>query len=231
VIFDGQKSLNLFNSYKVSGRDSRDPKMNDLLKSLVDKRVEQVELSPDKLLLHLSAGTTLSVEGDIESDPDEFFSFANASGSSDSGFHPSMELTDAFSNSLTILKHLQTSAENTVNLLGLTCPALNSSSSGDTENGKSYYLWLWTLSKDSTRGAETFQLNLRISFKQADLSPMETPVTFEWMAEIFRKGQQSWFSRSGSVSKSFKDIQQEGLDELIRASVVQADAALEGREL
>ena len=78
VVFDGQKSLNVYGSYNVSGRDSHDGKINKLLRSLIGRNVVRAVLLPSKLTLEFSEGLIFSVDGGKESEPYEFFSSAAA---------------------------------------------------------------------------------------------------------------------------------------------------------
>ena len=140
-----------------------------------------------------------------------------------------MDLTDAFNASAAMLKRLETVAEKTVHSMGLATK--EHGSSGAVDNGISCYEWLWTLAKESVHGVETFRRTLRISFRQHDLSPAETPVTCEWKSEIFRKTQLSWYSKSGLASRCFKDVVREGFKSVLKEALAKADAALQDKKL
>ena len=86
-------------------------------------------------------------------------------------------------------------------------------------------------SKETAHNNETIQRTLTVSFTQNDASSSEAPVIFSWRAEIFRKAQPSWYSKSGQVSKRFKDVEREGFEKALQEVSAQADAALEGKKL
>jgi hypothetical protein len=230
VFVDSQGVLNVYGPYKISGRDSRDPETNGLLRSLIGRTVNEVQLLPSKLTLVFSEGESLSVDGDVDSEY-EVHSYAHAPGkSSREGFRPSMELTDAFAASEAILNRLKTAAEGAVRALGFASMRYGGSgSSGNITDGVSYYQWRWVLSRDTIHGGETFRRTLTVSFTQKDLSTTEAPVNFSWMAEIFRNAQLSWDSWSGQVSKSFSAIEREGFEELLTDASAQAEAALQSK--
>jgi hypothetical protein len=228
VFIEPQGVLNAYGRYKVSGRDSRDPEINGLLRSIIGKTVNQVQSPPGNLTLVFSEGETLSVEGHVDSEY-EFHPYARAPGmSSPDGFQPSMELTDAFPVSEAILNRLKAAAEGAMQALGFASMKLSGSSGGVT-SGISFYEWLWVLAKDTTHGGETFRRTLTVSFKQNGLSPSDSPVTFTWLSDVFRAGQLSWYSRSGHVSKEFREVETHGFEELLKDASVQAEAVLQAK--
>jgi hypothetical protein len=230
VIFDGQKSLNVYGPCKVSGRDAYDSEFNKLLRSLIGRNVGRVELRPDTLTVAFSDGQTLMVASDNELEAYEFFSSSTAPNKSlREGFRPSMELTDAFNASAVILKRLETAADKTVKAMDFTTK--EHGGSGDVKDGNPYYEWRWVLSKKTMHGAETFQRTLTVSFTQKVPSSSEAPVVFSWKAEIFRKAQPSWYSKSGQASRRFEDVEREGFEKVLQEASAQAEAALQGKKL
>jgi hypothetical protein len=226
IFIDPQGVLNVYGPYEVSGRDSRNPEINGLLRSLIGRTVDRVRSLPGDLTLVFSEGETLSVKGDQDSEF-EFHSYAHAPGNcSPEGFRPSMELTDAFLASVDILNRLKTAAEGAMQALGF---AAKQHCAGDVTNGVSYYEWRWILSKDTMHG-ETFRRTLTVSFTQNAISPSEAPVTIGWVSEVFRPAQISWYSWSGQVTKRFRDIESVGFEELLKEASAQAEAALQNKK-